>query len=146
MAEDETADEERADDHEGVVTTAERDVGRAIEQAEERLPVEARTPAPGLLPGELRPHPTPVQYVTVAVVLVVITAIEIATSYTEGTVPDAVIVVLLLVMAFVKFFLVAAWYMHLRTDAPMFRRFFILGAGAAILLYLIVLTTLHALS
>jgi cytochrome c oxidase subunit 4 len=104
------------------------------------------TPAPGLLPGELKPHPTPVQYVMVAVVLVVITAIEIATSYSEGTLPDGLIVVLLLIMAFVKFSLVAAWYMHLRTDAPVFRRFFMLGAGAAILLYLIVLTTLHALS
>ena len=132
--------------HEGRVATAEADVERAIERAEEHLPAEMRTPAPGLLPGELRPHPTPIQYVIVAVVLVVITAIEIATSYSEGTIPDAVIVVLLLGMAFVKFFLVAAWYMHLRTDAPVFRRFFILGAAAAILLYLIVLTTLHALS
>jgi cytochrome c oxidase subunit IV len=132
--------------HEGIVATAEEDAERAIERAEERLPSEMTTPAPGLLPGELRPHPTPVQYVMVAVVLVVITAIEIAVSYTEGTIPDGLIVVLLLGMAFVKFFLVAAWYMHLRTDAPLFRRFFILGAVAAVLLYLIVLTTLHALS
>ena len=132
--------------HEGVVATAEEDAEHAIERAEEHLPAAMTTPAPGLLPGELRPHPTPVQYVVVAVVLVVITAIEIATSYTEGTIPDGVIVVLLLGMAFVKFFLVAAWYMHLRTDAPLFRRFFILGAVAAVLLYLIVLTTLHALS
>lgn len=119
---------------------------RALERAEEHLPAEMTTPAPGLLPGELRPHPTPVQYVTIAIVLVVITAIEIAVSYTEGTIPDGLIVVLLLVMAFVKFFLVAAWYMHLRTDALMFRRFFILGAVAAVLLYLVVLTTLHALA
>jgi cytochrome c oxidase subunit 4 len=132
--------------HEGIVATAEEDVERAIERGEERLPSEMTTPAPGLLPGELRPHPTPVQYVMIAVVLVVITAIEIAVSYTEGTIPDGLIVVLLLGMAFVKFFLVAAWYMHLRTDAPLFRRFFILGAVAAVLLYLIVLTTLHALS
>jgi cytochrome c oxidase subunit 4 len=142
------------DSGEGVVTTTEPEsdagtepaVERALERAEERLPAEMTTPAPGLLPGELRPHPTPVQYVTVAIVLVVITAIEIAVSYTEGTIPDGLIVVLLLVMAFVKFFLVAAWYMHLRTDAPLFRRFFILGAVAAITLYLVVLTTLHALA
>jgi cytochrome c oxidase subunit 4 len=131
---------------EGPVATSEHEVERAIERAEERLPSEMTTPAPGLLPGELRPHPTPAQYVTVAVVLVVITAIEIAVSYTEGTLPDGLIVVLLIAMAFVKFFLVAAWYMHLRTDAPVFRRFFVLGAAAAILLYLVVLTTLHALS
>ena len=130
---------------EGVVATTEHDVERAIERAEERLPAEMVTSAPGLLPGEVRPHPTPVQYVIVAVILVVITGLEIAVSYTEGTIPDGLIVVLLLVMAFVKFFLVASWYMHLRTDKPVFRRFFIMGASAAILLYLIVLATLHGI-
>jgi cytochrome c oxidase subunit 4 len=130
---------------EGVVATTEHDVERAIERAEERLPAEMVTSAPGLLPGEVRPHPTPVQYVIVAVILVVITGLEIAVSYTEGTIPDGLIVVLLLVMAFVKFFLVASWYMHLRTDKPVFRRFFVLGATAAILLYLVVLATLHGI-
>ena len=130
---------------EGTVATTEPDVERAIERAEEHLPAEMTTAPPGLLPGELRPHPTPIQYVLVAVVLVVITALEIATSYTEGTLPDGLIVVLLLGMAFFKFFLVAAWYMHLRTDAPVFRRFFILGSIAAIALYLIVLATLHGI-
>ena len=132
---------------EGVVATTDQESGRAIEQAEEHLRAEMSTPAgAGLLPGELRPHPTPYQYVIVAVVLVVITGLEIAVSYTEGTLPDGLIVVLLLGMAFVKFSLVASWYMHLRTDQPVFRRFFILGASAAILLYLIVLATLHGIA
>jgi cytochrome c oxidase subunit 4 len=96
-----------------------------------------------LLPGEVKPHPEPVQYVMVAVVLVVITAIEIAVSYTEGDIPDGLIVTLLIAMGFTKFFLVASWFMHLRTDKPMFRRFFIVGGAGAILLYLIVLSTLH---
>ena len=102
-------------------------------------------PAPGLLPGEVRPHPSPLQYVLVAVVLCVVTAVEIAVSYTEGDIPDALIIVLLLGMAVVKFALVAAWFMHLRTDKPIFRRFFVLGIVAAVLLYLIVLGTLHAI-
>ncbi len=131
---------------EGVVATTEQDVERAIERAEEHLPAELPTPAPGLLPGELRPHPTPIQYVVVAVVLVVITGLEIAVSYSEGTIPDGLIVVLLIGMAFVKFFLVASWYMHLRTDRPVFRRFFILGGVAAITLYLVVLATLHGIA
>jgi cytochrome c oxidase subunit 4 len=131
---------------ERTVVTTEPDVERAIEPAQEHLPAEMTTSAPGLLPGEVRPHPTPVQYVLIAVVLVVITALEIATSYTEGTLPDGLIVVLLVGMAFVKFFLVAAWYMHLRTDYPVFRRFFILGSLAAIGLYLIVLATLHGIA
>ena len=96
-----------------------------------------------LLPGETKPHPEPVQYVMIAVVLVVITAIEIAVSYMEGDIPDGLIVTLLIGMGFTKFFLVASWFMHLRTDKPLFRRFFIMGGAAAILLYLIVLSTLH---
>jgi cytochrome c oxidase subunit 4 len=99
--------------------------------------------APNLLPGEVRAHPDPWQYVVVAVVLAVITAVEIAVSYMEGDIPDGLIVVLLLAMMVTKFFLVASWFMHLRTDQPVFRRFFILGSIAAPLLYLIVLATLH---
>ena len=130
---------------EGVVVITEHDGERAIERAEEHLPAEMVTSAPGLLPGEVRPHPTPVQYVIVAVILVVITALEIGVSYAEGSIPDGLIVVLLLVMALVKFFLVASWYMHLRTDKPVFRRFFVMGATAAIALYLVVLATLHGI-
>jgi cytochrome c oxidase subunit 4 len=99
--------------------------------------------APGLLPGEVRPHPSPLQYVIIAIILCVVTAIEIAVSYTEGDIPDALIVVLLLGMAILKFALVAAWFMHLRTDLPIFRRFFTLGIVAAIILYLVVLSTLE---
>jgi cytochrome c oxidase subunit IV len=117
-----------------------------VERVEEVLPAAVLTPAPGLLPGELRKHPNPAQYVMIAVVLVVITGLEVGTSYLEGSIPDGLIVVLLLVMAFVKFVLVASWYMHLRTDQPVFRRFFILGTTAAIVLYLIVLATLHAIA
>ena len=46
-------------------------------------------------------------------------------------------------MMVTKFALVASWFMHLRTDRPVFKRLFIVGAIAAPLLYLIVLATLH---
>jgi cytochrome c oxidase subunit 4 len=122
----------------------------AIERVEEELSAVthgemrgALEPAPGLLPGEVRPHPTPFQYVMIALILVVVTAVEIAVSYTEGTIPNGIIVVLLLVMAILKFSLVAAYYMHLRTDLPIFRRFFTIGIAAAIILYVIVLSSLH---
>ena len=99
-----------------------------------------------LLPGEVRPHPTPFQYVMIGVVLVVLTALEVTVSYLEGDIPNGLIIVLLLVMMVVKFVLVAAWYMHLRTDRPIFSRFFLLGICAAVLLYLIVLTSLQIFS
>jgi cytochrome c oxidase subunit IV len=100
-------------------------------------------PAPGLLPGEVSPHPSPFKYVMIAVILVVITAVEIATSYLEGDIPDGLIVTLLIGMAIIKFSLVVAWYMHLKTDLPIFRRFFILGLVAAVVLYAVVIGSLH---
>jgi cytochrome c oxidase subunit IV len=102
----------------------------------------ALEPAPGLLPGEVRPHPSPLRYVLIAVVLSVITALEVSLFYLEGSIPDAAIIVLLLMFAVLKFGLVASWYMHLRTDKPIFTRFFVLGIVAAILLFLIVLSSL----
>jgi cytochrome c oxidase subunit 4 len=102
----------------------------------------ALEPAPGLLPGELRPHPSPFKYVMIAVILCVVTALEIGVSYMEGSIPDGLIVVLLMVMAVMKFAVVAAYYMHLVTDRPIFRRFFVLGIVSAVILYLIVLSTL----
>lgn len=100
-------------------------------------------PAPGLLPGEIDSHPTPFKYVMIFLILVVVTAVEVATSYLEGDISNALIVALLLFWALVKFVLVAMYYMHLKTDQPMFKRFFILGAVAACVLYAIMLTTLH---
>ena len=99
-----------------------------------------------LLPGEVRPHPSPVQYVVIAVILVVITSFEIALYYAEDAMPRWVLVTALLVSALLKFILVASWYMHLRTDQVIFRRFFILGVTAAIVLYIIVLATLNVFS
>ena len=100
-------------------------------------------PALGLLPGEIDAHPTPFKYVMIFLILVIVTAVEVATSYLEGSVTSGLIVGLLLFWAIVKFVLVAAYYMHLKTDQPMFKRFFVLGVVAAIVLYMIMLTTLH---
>ncbi|HEX4492358.1 MAG TPA: cytochrome C oxidase subunit IV family protein [Acidimicrobiia bacterium] len=90
-----------------------------------------------------KPHPTPQQYVLVAVILVVVTGFEIATSYLEGDVNSNLIIAALGIMAALKFFLVVAWFMHLRTDSKVLRRFFLIGLGAAPVLYLVVLLMLH---
>ena len=121
----------------------EREGGREADLPQGDLAYRMAHAAPSLLPGEVRAHPDPWQYVVVAVVLAVITAVEIAVSYMEGDIPDGLIVVLLLGMMAMKFFLVASWFMHLRTDQPVFKRLFIIGSIAAPLLYLVVLATLH---
>jgi cytochrome c oxidase subunit 4 len=79
-------------------------------------------------------HPTPRQYVLIAVVLVVITGVEIATSYID-TGHSNLIIVALFVMAAIKFFLVAAWYMHMKVDQPFFRRVFVVGMIGAGIVY-----------
>ncbi len=89
------------------------------------------------------PHPAPRQYVLIAVVLVVITGFEVATSYLEGDVNSNLIILALGVMAALKFFLVVAWFMHLRTDSKILRRLFVLGLVAAPLVYTVMLLVLR---
>jgi cytochrome c oxidase subunit IV len=117
--------------------------GTALEPAAEAAPPAPPEQQQVMLPGEVRPHPQPARYVMIAAVLVVVTAAEVGLFYLQGDIPDGLITVLLLGFALIKFSLVASWYMHLRTDKPIFRRFFVLGIVAAISLYLVVLTTLH---
>jgi len=83
-------------------------------------------------------HPTPRQYVLIAVVLVVLTAFEIAVSYID-TAHTNLIIIALFLMGAAKFFLVAAWYMHMRVDQPFFRRVFVVGLIGAGVVYGIVL-------
>ena len=137
-----------ADDNESTsVAEKVEAAGTDLERGTESYLSPAVTPAPPqMLPGELKPHPSPLRYVVIAVVLVVLTAIEVVVSYQKDNAPRGVIVALLLLLATAKFTMVASWYMHLKTDRPIFRRFFMLGIGAAILLFLIALTTLHVFS
>jgi cytochrome c oxidase subunit 4 len=117
--------------------------GSEIERTEEEqygLSVIAPEEVP-LLPGEERPHPSPFQYVVIFVVLCVVTAAEVGLYYLEGDLPWGLIVGLLVTLAVIKFVMVASWYMHLRTDKMIFRRFFTIGVIAAVVLYTIVLTT-----
>ena len=83
-------------------------------------------------------HPTPREYVIIAVILVVITAVEIATSYID-TGHSNLIILALFAMAAIKFFLVAAWYMHMRMDQAFFRRIFVVGMIGAGIVYGIVI-------
>ena len=124
---------------EGTVKTLEHELS-AVTHAEMGGVLQA---APGLLPGEVTKHPTPFKYVIIFLILVVITGIEIAVSYTEGSVTTGVIVGLLLLFAIIKFAMVAAYFMHLRTDQPIFRRFFVLGIITAMAVFAVAITTLH---
>ncbi len=114
--------------------------GAELEPAPSDVPVPV-TPDEDI--GAERGYPKPVQYVVVALVLFVLTALEVWLFYLEGELPDGVITGLLLLLASTKFFLVVSFYMHLKEDKPIFRRLFILGLAAAILLYGAVLAMFH---
>jgi cytochrome c oxidase subunit IV len=145
MSDDQSTDKPAsvAEKVEGALERAEEELGELERDVEEHPPEGVTTPA--FLPGEVSPHPSPFRYVMIAVILVVVTAAEVSVSYMEGWMPDGAIVALLVIMAIAKFFLVASWYMHLKTDKPIFRRFFFFGLAGAVALYFIVLLTLHAL-
>ena len=77
-------------------------------------------------------HPSDLQYVYVALVLGAITAAEIVLGYQDVA---GVILFAMLGMMVVKFAIVALWFMHLRFDSVMFRRFFVTGILLAVLVY-----------
>jgi cytochrome c oxidase subunit 4 len=103
----------------------------------------ARTTDSELIEGvvEHHDHPGPRQYVLIAVVLCILTGIEVGLYYLEGDVGDNLLISGLGILAFAKFFLVCAWYMHMKQDAPFFRRTFVVGIVLATVVYGIVLLT-----
>jgi caa(3)-type oxidase subunit IV len=97
------------------------------------VPADAEHP----VAAEGHAHPGPRQYVLIAMVLVVLTAFEVAASYTD--INSNLLITLLGIMATAKFVLVCAWYMHMKQDAPFFRRVFTIGIIGATIVYGIVL-------
>lgn len=93
-------------------------------------------------------HPTPGLYFRIAVVLFVLTALEVL-AYEVGHRPtwplhaqvEPLVVPILLVLSAVKFALVAMFYMHLKQDSKLFSNLFVwpLIIAAAIILALIVI-------
>ncbi len=88
-------------------------------------------------------HPGPFEYVKIAFILAVITAIEVVIYYIPAVRPY--IVPLLLALSAIKFGMVALWFMHLKFDSRLFRRLFITGIILALTVFAIVLLTLGLL-
>ena len=89
---------------------------------------------------ELAHHPSPRKYVGVAIILAIVTAIEVAIYYIPSIAErPALLVPALLFFAVIKFIMVGAYFMHLKFDAPSFRRFFITGIVLALLVFGVVL-------
>ncbi|MBI2166134.1 MAG: cytochrome C oxidase subunit IV family protein [Chloroflexi bacterium] len=70
-------------------------------------------------------HPTPLTYAKVAIVLALVTAVEVAIFYMESLRP--IFLPAFIVLSAVKFTLVAMFYMHLRFDSRLFSGLFVGG-------------------
>lgn len=84
-------------------------------------------------------HPGEKTYVKIAVILAILTALEVATYPAEDALGSAVIPILIVLMI-IKFWYVAAFFMHLKFDSRMFSWVFIAGVGAGAAVYLAVLS------
>lgn len=81
-------------------------------------------------------HPTPRDYVNIALLLGALTAIEVATFYFE--LPAWALWTFLTLLAVAKFVTVVGYYMHLKFDNRMFRRVFTFGMVLAVTVFLLV--------
>lgn len=86
-------------------------------------------------------HPSPAKYVAIALLLAVVTGVEIVLYYVE--LADNLMIGLLLVLSAVKFALVVGFFMHLRFDNKLLRRLFVAGMVLAAAVYSVVLFSLH---
>jgi cytochrome c oxidase subunit 4 len=69
-------------------------------------------------------HPGPGTYGIIALILTVITIAEVSAYYIPAWEESAIYVPSMLTMSAVKFFLVVAYYMHLKYDHKLFRALF----------------------
>lgn len=85
--------------------------------------------------------PKDIFYVRIAIALAVITALEVAVSYTDMA--SAIELTILLVLMAIKFVLVASNFMHLKFDDRLLTRVFYAGLLTAVAVYIVALTSLH---
>jgi cytochrome c oxidase subunit IV len=74
--------------------------------------------------GEVHSHPTWGTYKWVALILTVITIVEVWVYYIPAFVASRLFVPSLLIMSAVKFLIVVLFYMHLKYDHKLFRALF----------------------
>lgn len=83
------------------------------------------------------------QYIFIALLLAVLTALEVAAV--EIDIGTALVPTLLVMMA-VKFYIVISYFMHLKFDNRLFSLMFYIGLVGALVLYIGVLLTFHFFS
>ena len=80
-------------------------------------------------------HPTPKKYIQIAVILAIITTVEVALYYVPGL-SSTILFWTLILLSVVKFFFVAGYFMHLKFDHVSFTAYFAGGLALAISIFL----------
>jgi len=87
-------------------------------------------------------HPSDWAYIKIALILAVLTALEVFTYFESvHSLGRNALIVLLMVMMIAKIVLVMAWFMHLKFDNRMFTRVFMFGVILALAVYIVMLST-----
>ena len=109
-------------------------------------PARVEHAAPGAHPEEhpepsAHPHPRQSEYIRIAVILAVITLIEVGVYYVEAL--AGILGLILIVLSAVKFALVVMFFMHLKFDNKLFSYLF---TGPLLLMISVVLALLYLFS
>lgn len=95
---------------------------------------------PAATHDETHDHPSDGKYIKIALILAVLTALEVGTFYIEDEL-GAALIPILMAMMIVKFWIVAAFFMHLRFDSRLFTRVFLAGVLLSVAVYVGTLAT-----
>jgi cytochrome c oxidase subunit 4 len=96
--------------------------------------------------GEVHEHPTWKQYKWVALILTLITIVEVWVYYIPSFVASKLFIPSLLIMSAVKFAIVVMFYMHLKYDHKLFRALFTGPLIIAIITILVLLLLFQQIS
>ena len=89
-------------------------------------------------------HPTPFTYLKVAVILAVLTGVEVGVFYIDALEPA--FLPIFLVLSVVKFFLVVLFYMHLKFDSRLFSGVFVGGLLLAVAVVVVLMSLFQVIS
>lgn len=85
-------------------------------------------------------HPTPREYVNIAIMLAILTALEVSTYFVDF---GSIAIPLLVILMVIKFVMVVSFFMHLKFDSKLFGRMLYGGLFLALLLYAATLVILY---
>ena len=85
-------------------------------------------------------HPSDRSYVMIALVLAFLTAVEILLFVFEDDIARSINKLALVGLMVIKFYIVGAYFMHLKFDHPILTQLFVFGLVLAIVVYFIMLS------